>query len=155
MIREIFIRPGRPGTWETLELIDRLGSEGASLIPHYIAALPVSSWDSQLRGRWVYEARRSVQGVPAQQTFRSVAQQISNLQVTGRLHGDCAEAAVIVVAVAIAGGLPYNIIALRPADETEFAHVFVIVNARGSFYRIDPTAPTDADYTTWEHMIYP
>lgn len=155
MIREIFIRPGRAGTLETLQLIQQLGQVGAAAVPPFVLGLPIPSWDATLRSRWDYEARREVNGIPAQQTFKSMALMITNFRQTGRFRGDCAEAAVVVVAVATAGRISYRIVAVRPPDDIEFSHVFVEVPFRNFIYRIDPTAPVDADYTNWERLTYP
>ena len=155
MIREIFIRPGRAGTLETLKLIDQLGWEGSRSIPGFILSIPLPYWDATLRSRWDYEAVREVEGIPAQQGFQSIVQMISHFQQTGRVRGDCAEAAVLVVAVAIVCRLSYRIVAVRPPDEIEFSHVFVEVTFNNYVYRIDPTAPVEADYTNWERMTYP
>lgn len=151
MTTEIFIRPGRVGTLETLQLIERLGRKGSGMVPFLLMAIPPSRWDGLIRSRWEYSSRRSIDGKLAQQTFRSIDMQLLSFQRTGVMGGDCAEAAVVVVAVAIAGGRPYQIVALRRPEDLEFSHVFVEVQG----YRIDPTAPTDADYTGWERLTYP
>jgi hypothetical protein len=151
MSTEIFIRPGRAGTLETLQLIEQLGRKGAPMIPFLLLGIHPSRWDGMIRPRWQYEMRRSVDGKEAQQTFRSIDQQLFLFRKTGHMAGDCAECAVVVVAVAIATGRPYEILAMRPPDELVFRHVFVEVEG----YRIDPTAPTDADYTGWERLTYP
>lgn len=167
MISEVWIRLGRAGTLETLQIINDVGQRGAPMVPFLLLSVPVELWQGIFRKHWLYDLRRSVNGKQAQQFLKSIDVQIYSYQTKGYMSGDCAEAAAVLVAVATAGRLPYEIVAVRRPDEMEFSHVFVevegiqidptsiwIQTAPGKF-EIDPEAPTDRDYRRWERMVYP
>ena len=153
-MRQVTIRRGSLGTQDTLKLIDDVGREGARIkyVLNFCLTIPLIQWDNTLKTYWHYASEDT-------ETVRSVAYQVGNLMKYGKLIGDCDDAAAVAVACACASRLPYRIVAVRSPESSEFEHVFVEV-ARpvglktGSWVRMDPTAPVDADYQFWERMEY-
>lgn len=150
-LRVFNIPPGYAGTYRTVEFIASLARTGARdpRLKRYLPDVGIPFIDSSLRNYWVYADEEN-------ETLRGVDVQIDNFTQRYQLIGDCDDAAVVAAALAIFARSPnVVIVAVRRPDETEFSHVFVEaedVNEPGTFYRLDPTAPTDANYDGWERM---
>ncbi len=157
-MRQFSIRRDRNGTWDTLQFIQSLGRQGST--NQYVILLtnsrPVREWDAVLRHYWLYEPEQ-------EELLRTIPRQVQNVIQYQKLIGDCDDAAVVAVAMAEAKKrhqvtssyplLSYQIVAVRRSDEPQFSHVFVEILLGHQLWRIDPTAPTDADYTNWERLV--
>jgi hypothetical protein len=84
--------------------------------------------------------------------------QFFGVKPAGMVAGDCDDAAVLAAAALLHARRvghdvgTISIVAARPGRSTEFEHVFVMFELNHQPTRVDPTAPVDADYSTWEKM---
>ncbi len=99
----------------------------------------------------------------AGQILRTVPRMLHELNTRGKITGACADAAIL------AGAILYSdrrrrpelvksawFAAVRPPQSVTFDHVCTMAIDRADVpWRIDPTAPADADYTNWEVMELP
>ncbi len=147
-MKAITIAHGYQGTQQTLHVINGMGraGKGNSYVARFILMVPLRMWNDTLARYWNYVEE-------AEETIRGISTQMSNIQKRGMMEGDCDDAAVVAVALAVASRLPYAIVAVRRSDQADFSHVFVEVQGPGfHIFRIDPTAPKDTDYHGWERM---
>jgi hypothetical protein len=102
-----------------------------------------------LRSVWCFEPE-------ADETLRTIAEQVRNFETRGFLVGDCDDAAIVAAAAAlVAGASPVRFVAIRWKAEPEFSHVFTEARGLGwneNWIRMDPTAPPDAYYAGAERM---
>lgn len=149
MITSHSIRSGVLGVRDTLALMLAMAQSGSRLtyVDKFVRSIPLRQWETVLREYWDYQEEQD-------ETLRSVQTQVETLMKTNKLVGDCDDAAIVAGAMCEAAHLPWKFVTVRPPDNTEFSHVFVEV-FKGDWLRLDPTAPVDADYTTWERMVYP
>jgi len=153
VIRFYSIKHGAAGTRQTLALMVTVTRAGAALpmIQTLANTLDPTAWEGLMRQYW-----RFVEEL--EETLRPVDFQMDTLLRSGHMLGDCDDAAMVVGAVALAGQKPIRFVAVRRGPDSEFTHVFaevatVAVRDKTYWLRVDPTAPTDADYTGWERMV--
>lgn len=97
------------------------------------------SLDHFLRQFW------RVQADPLEYEFiRTPELQLSELQRTGYLIGDCDDAATLAGAIVSAMGYPCRFVALRLPGDPEFSHVNLRCSVRGGEFDIDPIVPAHA-----------
>jgi hypothetical protein len=161
-IESHFILRGPAGIRATLEMIFNQAVIGGRLVyvSRFVSTVPLDQWDTVLREYWDYQDEDA-------ETLRSVRLQIESLMRGGKLIGDCDDAAIVSGALAQAAHLPFVVVAVRAPTSHEFTHVFVEVvdvhtprerhrSVRMSrMFKLDPTAPPDANYSDWERMVYP
>lgn len=134
------------------------------------AMLEPETLEATLRQIWFYvpdgrhETIRTVQRMTAdmaadQNVF--VDGQHFGRKPAGMIAGDCDDAAIVAAAVLLRARMQGNadigriyFVGARPPASIEFQHVFTIAAWRGDILRIDPTAPADADYASWEKIAF-
>lgn len=145
------IQRNEAGTRQTLDVMRQLARDGAAWPGQalkYFGEYP-AVLDESMRQRWVY--------VPDGQheLIRTPGRMAADLEESGNFQGDCDDAAVWAAAALLTNEENVSkilLVAVRPAGEMRFTHVFVEVLTAGGWLRIDPTAPTDANYQFFERM---
>lgn len=139
------------GTRATLHIMRRLAHETSVWSIGRSFQFP-EKLDELLRSKWCYVADGD------HELIRTLDRMGSDFLKHGCFIGDCDDAAVMAAAILIHSAKAPTAVrfaAGRPARSPHFLHVFVLFDLDGQTYRVDPTAPIDADYSNWELMIAP
>lgn len=148
ILETIDIPRGEAGTRATLYRIARVAVEGWATQRDFLMGFPAAPRELDLRFRalWLY-----VPDPPtATDAIRTIEEMRRSFLATGRIEGDCDDAATLATAVAMAHRLPVEIVAIRPPHSIRFEHVFVVIQG----VRIDPTAAIAADYRSCEKLTF-
>ena len=144
-MRSHFIPAGAAGTRSTLAAMVAISLNAS---PHIDVVMDPRTLDSFLRDNWNF-------------VEDGANEFIRDPLKNGRMVGDCDDAAVWVGALLYAYRKRNNVlshaffVAVRPPNESDFQHVFTIAEDKHGTFRIDPTAPADANYKGWEEMRHP
>lgn len=113
--------------------------------------LPPRATDNFLRTVWNYKPDGPVE------QLTTIDRLCADYQQTSHFTGDCDEAATVAAAMLLLDRPSVKgatVVGVREPNSTwnENAHVFVVGIDHHGIFRIDPTAPADADYQFWEPL---
>jgi len=142
------IRRGEAGTRDTLEeirrlILDAMSDNRSKLFESLAHNIPIQALDRALRELWNYVEDGDVE------LIRTAGRLADDFWRTGRFEGDCDDACVVAGVILILQQRPIEIVAVRFPADAQFSHVFI----RSHRFRIDPTAPPDANYDGCEEMV--
>lgn len=154
-MQEKWIPNSEAGVRATLEEMKQLARAGGFYMLLDQLTLRPPDIDRYLAEHWDY-VYMPLNG----QVLRSVPWMLSDLKKKQKITGACADAAIFAGAILTFQQQSINydnrsasFVAVRPPHELAFDHVFTLVtDYQDITWRIDPTAPSNADYTNWEPM---
>lgn len=144
---------GAGGTLATLTTIASLAYAGAQYpeLRRFAGTISPRSVDTVLRNVWKFVSDGE------HETVRSIPRLMDDFLKYGTFFGDCDDAAVLSAALLLTWPFMVHasLDAMRSPASPAFEHVFVSAEDGLGVFRIDPTAPRDADYTNWERLSLP
>lgn len=87
-----------------------------------------------------------------EEVLRTVRFMVEQLLESGRVEGDCDDAAIFLAASFVALGVPTRFVAIRYGGSPGFRHVFIEFYS-GVWVRVDPTVGTGTIHQEDERMI--
>lgn len=150
---EKYIPRNEAGTKATLVEMLRLCQDAAiarpcpPMLQTMVQVIAPRRLDAFLRHTWNYVPDGEIE------LLRTVPRLLEDQARTGYFEGDCDDACIIAGACLILqqpGLVKAALAAVRRPHDTSFSHVFCLVLDRQGTFRVDPTAPMDADYQNWE-----
>lgn len=139
-LTRLWIPSGRPGTWQTIQVMARLARQHSQ--HPAIRRLAESLGDPLGLENFLRQTWRFVPDPLFAEYIRAPGNQLAEFADKGYLQGDCDDAATLAAAVLAALNWPAEIMAIRLPGMPEFSHVFVrTVTAAGQVMDIDPIVP--------------